>query len=360
MSRVWRALSSFLAAMLALQAPPAWASPPAVHLAVENCDSLDEASIRRLLSADLGAPTTAEVGPDVTDVTIACAGERVIIRVKDPLSRKTLRRSFDPRSFGTQAASRIVAIAASELVLASWAELESNPTPQVPAEGEPPKAEALERARGVVRARTARPAPHARTSPLSLEAGGDGDTEDDDEAPRPRYYRAPGRVDPRASTGSTAFGGEEDPGVFKRMTGVVSVRSFLRGDGTLIGGGLRLGHERFGIVSWAADLLVENGALSDSNVTNATLGGWLLFYARAGVATFRLGGGLRAGMLGMQEGASVAAWGWPMVVTSHTFRSGPIVFDLSAEAGYVDLLMRRGQGLRGPWASGQVGLGIVL
>jgi hypothetical protein len=230
----------------------------------------------------------------------------------------------------------------------------------VPAEGEPPKPEALQRARSVVRTRKPPPTPHARTSPMSLEAGGDGDTEDDDEAPRPRYYRARGRFDPRSSNGGTAFGGEEDPAVFKRMTGVVSVRSFLRGEGTLLGGGLRLGHERFGIVSWAADLLVENGTLSGANVTSATLGGWLLFYARASSATFRLGGGLRAGMLGTQEGASVAAWGWPMVVTSHSLRSGPIVFDLSAEAGYVDLLMRRGQGLRGPWASGQVGLGIVL
>jgi hypothetical protein len=374
---VWRALSGFLGAALVLLAPPAWASPPAVHLSVENCDSLDEPSIRRILSADLGSPTTVEVGPEVTEVAIACEAERVVIRVKDPLSRKTLRRSFDPRSFGNKAQSRIVAIAASELVLASWAELEANPAPKVPAEGEPVQAEAVERARDAVRARTPppatastpktapappppRPVQHARTSPQSLEAGGDGDPMDDDSPVRPRY-ESRSRFGGRMNAYGDVPVAEDDTAVFKRLTGVLSVRSFFRGDGTLIGGGGRIGHERFGVVSWAADMLVENGTLKGRNLTSATVGGWLQFYARAGsAATFRLGGGLRAGVLGMAEGVTVAAWGWPMLVTSHTLRAGPVVFDLSAEAGFVDLLLRRNQGVRGPWASGQVGLGVVL
>ncbi len=373
-------LSSLLGAALLVGAGPAWASPPDVHLTVENCDSLDEQSVRRLFSADLGSPTTPEVGPEVTAVRIVCEGERVVIWVRDPLSRKNLRRSFDPRSFGAKAQARIVAIAASELVLASWAELESNPMPKVLAEGDAPKAEALERARGVVRARAPAPTPGpssapattagaattaatpraTRRVPQSLDAGSDGLLESDETTPKAPRYPPMSRFGKHDSAEVPAPPNDDSHLVFKRMTGVLSVRSFLRGDGTLLGGGARIGHERFGVVSWAADLLIEGGRLKERSVTNATLGGWLQFYLRAGPGTFRVGGGLRAGVLSEQDGITAAAWGWPMLVTSHTLRSGPIVFDLSGEGGFVDLLLRRNQGVRGPWASGQVGLGVVL
>jgi hypothetical protein len=336
-----------------------------VHLAVENCDSLDEASVRRLFTADLGSPTTVEVGNEVTEVTIACEGERVVVRVKDPLSRKTLRRSFDRHSFGNQAESRVIAIAASELVLASWAELAANPTPKVLGEGEPAKPEALASARTVVRERT--PPPKARPTPLSMDPGNNpnegSDKEEDakfvEREPPPRETSTPRRFGPRQAV-DPGPAVEDENIVFKRATAVVSFRSLLRGDGTLVGGGARLGQERFGIVSWAADTLVENGILWRHNTTSASIGGQLLFYGRVGPATFRIGGGLRAGVVSVVEGGSVAAWGWPMVVTCQTFRAGPMVIDFAGEAGFVDLLLTHSQSVRGPWVSGQFGLGVVL
>jgi hypothetical protein len=42
-------------------------------------------------------------------------------------------------------------------------------------------------------------------------------------------------------------------------------------------------------------------------------------------------------------------------------RFGALVVDFSGEGGYVNLLVRNGRPpLQGGWASGQVGLGIVL
>jgi hypothetical protein len=49
-----------------------------------------------------------------------------------------------------------------------------------------------------------------------------------------------------------------------------------------------------------------------------------------------------------------------MAVTCHTFRKGPVVVDLAGEAGFVDLLLTHNQSVRGPWISGQFGLGVVL
>jgi hypothetical protein len=369
MYSVRRVLVWILGTIVVLGARIAGATPPPVHLSVENCESLDEASVRRIFTADLGSPTTVEVGKEITEVTVSCEGERVVVRVKDPLSRKTVRRSFDRHSFGNQAESRVIAIAASELVLASWAELEANPTPKVLGEGEPAKPEALASARGVVRERI--PPPSAKPTPLSLDGPGSQDeTADTPEERQAAVERATARrqaaqarrarIRDAQSTEDRAAAPEDESVVFKRATAVLSFRHLLRGDGTLYGGGARLGHERWGVVSWGLDTLVESGQLRGHNVTSASVGGELQFYARVGPATFRLGGGLRAGVVSLVGGGSVAAWGWPMLVTCHSFRAGPVVLDLAGEAGFVDLLLLRNQSVRGPWASGQLGVGVVL
>jgi hypothetical protein len=344
---VWRVVASLLGAVLALWTHVAWANPPSVHLEVEACDSLDATSITRIFAADLGTPLTAQVGPDVTEVNIGCEGERVVVRVKDPLSRKTVRRSFDPKSFGNQGQSRLIAIAASELVLASWAELAANPTPQVLGEGEPVSPDTLETARKVVKAR-------AKTAPPPLMHEADDNPFDADERQNP--YRleltrpdAPPHEPPAPK-----------PVLFQRVTAVISVRSFLTSDGALFGGGARFGQDRFGVVSWAADALVEGGTLKGDRITSTSLGGSVSFYLHRGPATFRLGGGLRAGIVNFDTGASLAAWGWPMLVTSITLRWGPAVLEVGGETGLVDVLVHHNQGLRGVWLSGQAGLGLVL
>jgi hypothetical protein len=342
---VWRVVASLLGAVLALWTHVARANPPLVHLEVESCDSLDATSITRIFAADLGTPLTAAVGADVTEVNIGCEGEHVVVRVKDPLSRKSVRRSFDPKSFGNQGQSRLIAIAASELVLASWAELAANPTPQVLGEGEPVAADTLETARKAVKARAKAAAPSMRDA-----ADNPFDT-DEPINPYRDQLSAPETRPPRETPA---------PVVFQRVTAVLSVRSFVRGDGTLFGGGARFGQDRFGVVSWAADALVEGGTLKAQNVTSTSFGGSLAFYLHRGPATFRFGGGLRAGVLAFSDGPSLAAWGWPMFVSSLTLRWGPAVLDLGGETGLVDVLVHHNQGLRGVWVSGQAGLGFVL
>jgi len=358
---------SFCGAALALAPRTAGAAVPPVHLEVEGCPSLDAKSVQRIFSADLGTTATSEAGPEVTEVIISCEGNRVTVRVRDPISRKTVKRSFDPKSFGTQAESRIVAIAASELVLASWAELSANPEPMVPPEGPPPSESAVETARSFVRARTStEPTPSVATvAPAPTPpppAKEPGDAEQPEAFPPTEGQRAdePARLHQPSK-----------PLVADRVTAIVSVRSFFEGHGTLWGGGARFGRERFGVVSWALDALVENGVLiehdqkpdgeetvQDHHATSATVGGWLCFYAHAGPATFRGGGGLRAGVLTLHDGPIPAVWGWPMLVASQTLRFRALVVDFSGEMGFASLSGK--PSLQGTWASGQVGIGIAL
>ena len=383
MGVVWRALGCFLGAAAAFWPRTVWANPPAVRLTVEHCQSLDPRAIQRIFSADLGTTPTNKPGPEVTEVSITCEGEHVAVRVLDPISRKTLRRSFDPRSFGTQAQSRIVAIAASELVLASWAELDANPMPQVPPEGPAPSPAALEVARAAVRKRqrpsdgtAPAPAPEGDSEPSTAEppatpaaaAAQRGGVRTMDAATLDTATpRSPSRAEQPPEDGYLVAGRagpireKSLPIVDDRLTAVVSFRSLLRGDGTFWGGGVRFGRERYRVVSYAVDALVENGTLKESNAMSASAGAWLCFYKHLGPATFRLGGGLRLGVLGFAGGSSAAVWGWPMLVGSQTLRFGGFVIELAGETGFVNATNRHGQPpIRGGWASGQVGIGMAL
>jgi len=361
---------SLCGAALALAPRTARAAAPPAHLEVEGCPTLDARSVQRIFAADLGTPETSEAGPDVTEVTVTCENDRVTIRVRDPISRKTVKRSIDPKSFGSGAESRIVAIAASELVLASWAELSANPKPQVPPDGPAPSEAAVETARGVVRARSGSPA--AAGTPSTTPAGPPPVTNMDSHAPGTRPEGEQSEATSAAPAAPRDDGNRrrrEAPAApaVDRVTAVVSFRT-LPGGGTVWGGGARFGRERDRIVSWAIDALVENGVLSErdytgallqSNATNVTVGGWVCFYAHAanGALTFRAGGGLRAGALTLYDRTTPAVWGWPMLVISQTARVGSLVIELSGEGGFANLT---GKNLQGFWASGQIGIGIAL
>ncbi|MDQ2647407.1 MAG: hypothetical protein M3020_26625, partial [Myxococcota bacterium] len=109
---------------------PARASGPPLLLGVSDCGELDEHEVRRLVVAELGAIPVEEQSPEVTLVAVRCGGLRVTIRVHDPLSRKDVERSFNAAPLDPRARARWVALAAAELVLSSWAELELNPAPR--------------------------------------------------------------------------------------------------------------------------------------------------------------------------------------------------------------------------------------
>lgn len=307
----------------------AHADAPPVRVTVENCEAIDEAEVRRIVSAELGASPTNN-GNTVTEVIVSCEKSRVIVRVRDPLSRKTIQRSFDIALSDPKARSRLVALASSELILASWAELRLNPKLRVIPEGPEPNPKMIQAARETV--------------------------DDYKWEPKPRHW----------------YEAETPKDRMARVVFLGSVRGFFDGTGTLGGGGVRIGEERFSAVSWSVDFLFETGKLRTQSakyqVETGTLGAWLLLYKRWRFFTARVGGGLRLVAVSSTsltpatpEGSTtVAPWGWPLAATSMTFRlASSLVVDLSGEAGYAVLPVPSASdaGVRGWWFSGQAGFG---
>jgi hypothetical protein len=316
-------------AAILLWSPVARADAPPVRVTVENCEAIDEAEVHRIVSAELGASPSSS-GTAATDVLVSCERSRVIVRVKDPLSRKAIQRSFDIGLSDPRARSRLVALASSELILASWAELRVNPKLRVIPEGPEPNPKLVQAARQTV--------------------------DDFKWEPKPkRWYEAETPKDRMA-----------------RLVFLGSVRGFFDGTGTVWGGGVRVGEERFRLVSWSVDFLFETGTVRTNDakyqIETGTLGAWLLLYKRWGFFTGRIGAGLRLVAVssstltpGTPQGSTtIAPWGWPLAAASTSFRiTSSLIADLSGEAGYAVLPVPTASdaGVRGWWFSGQVGFG---
>ncbi|MFO7178511.1 MAG: hypothetical protein DIU78_007435, partial [Pseudomonadota bacterium] len=303
---------------------------------VSDCGELDEKEVRHLLAVELGAAPADRTGPSITFVGIRCVGLEVVVRVEDPLTRKTVERSFDLGALERSVRARLVALAASELVLSSWAELETNPSPRVPPSGPEPAAPLRNAARAVVR---------EKVRPIAA-------------TPQPGGW-PPSSASPAERTSHDRF---------FRVLGIASMRSFFGSSNRLWGGGVRLSEERFAAISWTVDALVESGTVETDirryGLRTGTLGGWLLFYQRSGPLIARLGAGLRAGFVatttGSEGGATVAPWGWPLAATSLAVElPGRLAADFSGEVGYVVLPLpgAREASLRGSWFSVQIGIG---
>jgi hypothetical protein len=324
-----------LLASLAHVAPAHADEPPLVMLELSHCDELEETEVRRIVAAELGARAANIAGQDVTQITVRCEGTRVAIHVEDPLSRKAVQRSFDIGLSDPRARARLVAIAATELVLASWVELETNRHPHV----EPTGAEASPAAKKAAR---------EIAKDLLTEAY----------EPKIRNW----------------YETETPKNRMLRLVPLFSARSFFDYKGTLWGGGVRIGEERFRFLSWAADVLLESGTIqgtdTDYQVTTGTLGATLFAYAHSGYLTGRIGAGLRTGFAGstpLRGGgpggtSSLVPWGWPLGAASVTLLlARGFGLDLSGEGGYVVLPARGGGAtLSGFWVSGQIGITIVL
>jgi hypothetical protein len=355
--RVWRAVACSVVAVLVTATPVRAEEAPRVRLVIDRCERLDDVAVNRIFSADLGASVTTESAPDVTEVTIECEGSRVVVRVRDPISRKNLRRSFDSRSFGDRGESRLIAIAASELVLASWAELAHNPTPDVEPEGPRPNAGTLAGARATLRAR-ARPTPTPETEPAprgTPPIAKGGETLDGDDGRDEPELIAPAERAPAERKAETP----PPPSRF-RAVAFGSARVMLSARGYLSGGGVRVGADRPSIVSWAADANLEVGKIQNVDVTNTSTGVFLFAHAAGRWTACRLGAGLRMGMLTIPRQATVATWGWPLGAASCSLFGGPMVIEIAAEGGYA-VLQNRGTSqpaLRASWAGFSLGLGL--
>lgn len=109
-------------------------------VSVESCGK-HEREIARLASIELHAVVSSDAEA-ATRIVIECSGESADIRVTDPLTSKFLERRVSLAGVDASARARTLAIAASELVSASWSELETNPEPRVaptPPRQQPPK-----------------------------------------------------------------------------------------------------------------------------------------------------------------------------------------------------------------------------
>jgi hypothetical protein len=355
---VWRVV--LLLAFTALFAVPRRASAETapVSLKLESCSRLDEASVRRIFAADLGTPIASEPNSNVTDVTIRCEGARVIVRVRDPLSRKVLERAFDSTSFGDRGEARLVAIAASELVMASWAELAANPAPEVEPEGPAPAAQTIETARAVVRKHRPvqnldTPSATASNTVAALQSPENPAPPSDSEAPDvPAERKRPPKAQDPSRVSKPVL----------RIMAIGSMRAFFNGSGELWGGGARVGEERFRIASWAVDALVESGTLDSSKVTTATVGGLLQMFFDLRPVTLRAGVGLRAGLVNGEDGTYFGSFGWPLATSSASLFAGHLVLDVSGEVGYgvLPLSGNAEPSIRGFWGSAQLGAGLSL
>ena len=359
--RVFAALALGLGMTIA---PAARAGGPPFLLGVSGCGELDEREVRRLVAAELGAIQVEQRGPDVTLVTVTCGGLRVSVRVDDPLSKKTVQRAFDTGPLDHRARARWIALAASELVLSSWVELETNPVPKVQAEGPAVPAPVLRAAQAAVRRHAPPPVRVAPAAPRGVRA----ESETPSAAENPFLNDGEDKELPeRRPEFERSF----------RAVGVASFRTFFDDTGSFYGGGLRVSEERFRHMSWSADFLFEGGNIdaskADYRVRSGTLGGWLMLYHRRGGVTARLGAGLRLGVVAAlaedvssdYEGSTgsesaVAPWGWPLAASSLSVDMGPLVAEFAFEAGYVVLPLggSSGPSVSGGWCSAQLGLGI--
>ncbi len=116
---------------------------PSVQLLVDACVGADRAEVERIATLELrpSAVRTTAVGEEPANVRVevSCTAIGVRVRVDDSITRKILERVVRVRDVDERARARWVAIAAAELVRASWSELDDEPPPRAePAQPAPP------------------------------------------------------------------------------------------------------------------------------------------------------------------------------------------------------------------------------
>jgi hypothetical protein len=118
-------LPASLAAWLTLVAPPtkSTSDEAALVITASECEGLSTAEVERLLAIEL--TTVAETGGIAASLAIEldCRGNVIEIAVRDPLTRKRLAREIPAPAPDAAGRERMVALAISQLFVASWLEL---------------------------------------------------------------------------------------------------------------------------------------------------------------------------------------------------------------------------------------------
>lgn len=341
-----------------------------VALTIDDCVTVEREQVRHLLSLELGGPladgatpaatTRAAVtclppareapaatadpqlpagapspqlparvpSPELSAAAASAHADLVELRVDDAVTGKSLWRSIELQKADPGVRARLLSLALSELIFASWAELLVTPEPAVPAAT--PAASAA--ARQATSVQVERKLPRA-VPPLGVQLSGLG----------------------------AAFVLWGEPSV-------------------CFGGGARATGDHRYHLGWDLDVLLQHGAtatvLGTVNRDLVSARAALLFHQRVPYLTLRGGLGVRLGAAKLAGepadpkttlGAAVwGPWGGPLLTLGLSAAAARVRLDLSLEAGYVvSPVAARVGGVRavaldGTWFGIQLGLGSFL
>lgn len=121
-----------LVVLVFVLAAPALAEPPhhaPVYLELDPCLGADEAAVRHAAAIELGAQLLDEPRLEAARIQIFCSDSDARLAVDDPLTHKRLERDLPLDGVEPTLRARLLAIAAAELLVASWIELETDRSP---------------------------------------------------------------------------------------------------------------------------------------------------------------------------------------------------------------------------------------
>lgn len=136
-ARVRLRASCFAVAVLAF-ASTARAAEPDVSVSLTDCDAALTAEVRRIAAIELRATVIEEPRGVVSRAIVVCRGSVADLWVADAATSKVLTRTVSLADADPRARARLIALAVSELVLASWEELERPPLRVPPVEAPAP------------------------------------------------------------------------------------------------------------------------------------------------------------------------------------------------------------------------------
>jgi hypothetical protein len=286
--------------------------PEAVSTRVDPCVPIDVDRFKHLLSIELGTamdPSAAAKAPHhVAMVSLTCVAEGVQLLLEDAVTRKSVTRVIDLERVMPQSRTRLMAVTVSELVLASWLELQLFvPETLEPAGPAPPEEVQRSAARRVEHSLPSHDEAWQLNAGLELMV----------------FASAPRMV----------------PGVGLRVLGPLSSALAMSASADL-GWGTLPGS--FGQQGRDAALL---------RLTTASLQLCLLYVGRVSHLDLSIGGGARMGiahLVGTSRGdtslepnSSFAPWGGPQLLLGIAYRAGPhLRLVANLEAGVLTLRIR--------------------
>lgn len=95
-----------------------------VRVRIESCGGLDAAEVERILALEVAEVTGAADDLSTLAVLVRCdASRRVVVHVDDTLTDKRVERTFPAPDVNEPGRERVLALAISQLIHASWLEL---------------------------------------------------------------------------------------------------------------------------------------------------------------------------------------------------------------------------------------------